>query len=105
MYSGDPVLMDRLQHLADDVHAARALLYKSVAEQQHGQEPGPASSALKLIATELNYRIRRFAVLANLSEIEDYFESFGLRIGGGTSEVQRNILAERILGLPKELRR
>jgi len=102
--SDSAVLIDRLQHLADDVYAARALLYKSVAEQQHGQEPGPASSALKLIATELNYRIRRFAVLAELSEIEDYFESFGLRIGGGTSEVQRNILAERVLGLPKELR-
>jgi len=105
MYSDNPVLRDRLNELADDVFAARALLYKSVAEQQHRGEPGPASSALKLIATELNYRIRRFAVLADLGEIEDYFESFGLRIGGGTSEVQRNILAERILGLPKELRR
>jgi alkylation response protein AidB-like acyl-CoA dehydrogenase len=104
-YSGNPILRDRLQQLSDDVFAARALLYKCVSEQQHGDEPEPASSALKLIATELNYRIRKFAVLADLSEIEDYFESFGLRIGGGTSEVQRNIIAERILGLPKELRR
>jgi len=104
-YANDPVLIARLQDLADEVFAARALLYKSVSEQQHGEEPGPASSALKLIATELNYRIRQFAVLAGLHEIEDYFESFGLRIGGGTSEVQRNILAERILGLPKEIRR
>jgi len=103
-YSDDPVLMDRLQNLADDVFAARSLLYKSVSEQQHGDEPGPASSALKLIATELNYKIRQFAVLADLHEVEHYFESFGLRIGGGTSEVQRNILAERILGLPKEPR-
>ena len=104
-YANDPVLIARLQDLADEVFAARALLYKSVSEQQHGEEPGPASSALKLIATELNYRIRQFAVLAGVHEIEDYFESFGLRIGGGTSEVQRNILAERILGLPKEIRR
>jgi alkylation response protein AidB-like acyl-CoA dehydrogenase len=104
-YSDDPVLMDRLQKLSDDVFAARALLYKSVSEQQHGQEPGPASSALKLIATELNYVIRKFAVLADVADIERYFESFGLRIGGGTSEVQRNILAERVLGLPREPRR
>lgn len=104
-YSDNPVLMDHLRDLADDVFAARALLYKSVSEQQHGDEPGPASSALKLIVTELNYTIRKFAVLADISQIEDYFESFGLRIGGGTSEVQRNILAERVLGLPKEPRR
>lgn len=103
-YAGDAVLSHRLQELADDVFAARALLYKSVSEQQNGNEPGPATSALKLIATELNHRIRKFAVLAGEREIADYFESFGLLIGGGTSEVQRNILAERVLGLPKEPR-
>jgi alkylation response protein AidB-like acyl-CoA dehydrogenase len=103
--SGDPVLTHRLSELADDVFAARALLYKSVSEQEHGDEPAPGSSALKLIATELNYRIQKFAVLAGLTDIHEYFESFGLRIGGGTSEVQRNILAERVLGLPREPRR
>jgi alkylation response protein AidB-like acyl-CoA dehydrogenase len=103
--SADPVLIHRLRELADDVFAARALLYKSVSEQQQGGEPGPASSALKLVATELNYRIRKFALLAGLTEIGEYLESFGLRIGGGTSEVQRNILAERVLGLPREPRR
>jgi alkylation response protein AidB-like acyl-CoA dehydrogenase len=104
-YSHDPVLMHTVQELHDEVLAARALLYKSVSEQQHGDEPGPASSALKLIATELNHKIRKFRTLADLSEVEAYFESFGLRIGGGTSEVQRNILAERVLGLPREPRR
>jgi alkylation response protein AidB-like acyl-CoA dehydrogenase len=104
-HAGNPVHMARVQELADDVYAVRALLYKNAFEQQAHGEPGPASSALKLIATELNHRIRKFAVLSDLDEIEPFFESFGLRIGGGTSEVQRNILAERILGLPKEPRR
>ncbi|WP_293326791.1 acyl-CoA dehydrogenase family protein [Mycobacterium sp.] len=104
-YADDIVLRQQLVELADDVNVARALLYKSVSEQKHGEEPGPASSALKLIATELNHRIRKFAVLAGETDIYDYFESFGLLIGGGTSEVQRNIIAERVLGLPKEPRR
>ncbi|WP_328361241.1 acyl-CoA dehydrogenase family protein [Mycobacterium sp. NBC_00419] len=101
----DPVQLHRLQELSDDVFAVRALLYKSVSEQENGGEPGPASSALKLVATELNYALRKFAALLDSAEFERYFESFGLRIGGGTSEVQRNILAERVLGLPREPRR
>lgn len=104
-YAEDPVLANQIQELADDVFAARALLYKSVSEQQHTNQPGPAAGALKLVATELNHRIRRVMTLSDLNEISGYLHSFGLRIGGGTSEVQRNILAERVLGLPREPRR
>jgi alkylation response protein AidB-like acyl-CoA dehydrogenase len=101
----DPVSARRVRDLRDDVLAARALLYKSVSEQENGSEPGPASSALKLIATELNHAVQRVAMLMGRGDTESYFESFGLRIGGGTSEIQRNILAERVLGLPRELRK
>jgi alkylation response protein AidB-like acyl-CoA dehydrogenase len=104
-HADDPVLSRRIRELRDDVLAARALLYKSVSEQENGNEPGPASSALKLIATELNHTVHKFAVLAGEEDTEQYFESFGLRIGGGTSEIQRNILSERVLGLPREPRR
>ncbi|MGZ5380094.1 MAG: acyl-CoA dehydrogenase family protein [Mycobacterium sp.] len=101
----DAVLRQRADELADDVFAARALLYRCVAEQQADGAPGPAGGALKLIATELNHRIRRLRALIDPDGVLDYLESFGLRIGGGTSEIQRNIIAERILGLPKEPRR
>jgi alkylation response protein AidB-like acyl-CoA dehydrogenase len=104
-HADDPVLAWQVRDLQDDVAAARALLYKSVSEQENGDEPGPASSALKLIATELNHAVRKFAVLAGEHDTEPYFEAFGLRIGGGTSEIQRNILSERVLGLPREPRR
>jgi alkylation response protein AidB-like acyl-CoA dehydrogenase len=104
-HRGDPVLSARVAELADDVFAARSLLYKSISEQEQNSTPGPASSALKLIATELNFVINRFAALADPTELKSYLESFGLRIGGGTSEIQRNVLAERVLGLPKEPRR
>jgi alkylation response protein AidB-like acyl-CoA dehydrogenase len=101
----DPVRAHRVQELHDDVMAIRALLYKTVSEQENGGEPGPASSALKLVATELNHAVHKFAVLEDRAHLESYFEAFGLRIGGGTSEIQRNILAERVLGLPREPRR
>lgn len=101
----DGVLRQRAADMADDVFAARALLYRCVAEQQEDGSPGPASGALKLIATELNHRIRRLRALVDPYGVVDYLESFGLRIGGGTSEIQRNILSERILGLPKDPRR
>jgi alkylation response protein AidB-like acyl-CoA dehydrogenase len=104
-YGDDAVLRHRVVELGDDVFAARALLYKSVAEQHNTSQPGPASSALKLVATELNHTIRQFAVLTDPGGVHDYLRSFGLRIGGGTSEVQRNVLAERVLGLPRAPRR
>ncbi len=104
-YHADPVLSYKITMLSDRVFATHALLYKSVAEQDAGHEPGPASSALKLLASELNRDVRRFVALTDSAEIEEYLGSLGLCIGGGTSEVQRNILAERVLGLPREPRK
>lgn len=104
-HRGDAVLSHRIRELQDDAQAARALLYKGVSEQNDGGEPGPASSALKLIASELNHAVHKLAVVAGEPDPEHYFESFGLLIGGGTSEIQRNILAERVLGLPREPRK
>lgn len=104
-YRGDPVASAHITGLSDDVFATRALLYKSVAEQDAGGEPGPATSALKLLGSEVNRAVRRFIALLNPDDAAGYLASLGLCIGGGTSEVQRNIIAERVLGLPREPRR
>jgi alkylation response protein AidB-like acyl-CoA dehydrogenase len=98
---GNPVLRAQVGELSRDVFAVRALLYKCVSEQE-GHSPSPGSGVLKLIASELNHRIAEFAALHWPEYTVPYLSSFGLRIGGGTSEIQRNIISERMLGLPKE---
>ena len=81
-----------------------------------GHQPGPESSLFKVYATELNQR--RYELLVRLAgpqglgwegpgfeadELErtrDWLRSRANTIEGGTSEVQRNIIAKRVLGLP-----
>ena len=96
-----------------DVAALRSLTYLSVSRNLRSSEPGPEGSMLKLQWADLYKRIMRLAVevlgpesLAVGEEDEAYWGelfllSYGISIGGGTSEIQRNIIAERMLGLPR----
>jgi alkylation response protein AidB-like acyl-CoA dehydrogenase len=96
-----------------DVAALRSLTYLSVSRNLRSSEPGPEGSMLKLQWADLYKRIMRLAVevlgpesLAVGQEDEAcwgelFLLSYGISIGGGTSEIQRNIIAERMLGLPR----
>jgi alkylation response protein AidB-like acyl-CoA dehydrogenase len=82
-----------------------------------GRPPGPESSIEKLAYTELNLRLQKFAMeLLGAYSPLSYEAPFavdegkwsyrmlaarGIAIGAGTSEIQRNIIGERVLGLPK----
>jgi alkylation response protein AidB-like acyl-CoA dehydrogenase len=100
----DEVLGDQLMQLLTRGHALKAMLMRSGA--------GPAAaSAAKLMRTELEFdaemletRLRGADAQLLDKRTERFLYSPGMKIAGGSSEIQRNIIAERILGLPREPR-
>jgi alkylation response protein AidB-like acyl-CoA dehydrogenase len=75
-----------------------------------GGAPGPEASTLKLAGTEIGWETAVVATglfgpsagLADAAWTQRLLGAPGGRIAGGTSQIQRNIIGERVLGLPKE---
>jgi alkylation response protein AidB-like acyl-CoA dehydrogenase len=82
----------------------------NVSEAARHGVPGPGASVLKLRTGEAFQELAeigvdvlgRGALAMDGPVLPEYLRGFGLTIGGGTSQIQRNIIAERVLGLPKE---
>jgi alkylation response protein AidB-like acyl-CoA dehydrogenase len=120
-----PGLHDRLLRLWADAEVAR-LAGARLRQQLAAGQPGPEGSAAKLAFARLNQEISEFEVeLAGADGLlyDDwtlrrpeganffgrnpgfrFLRAKGNSIEGGTSEILRNIIAERVLGLPKEAR-
>ncbi|HVC43331.1 MAG TPA: acyl-CoA dehydrogenase family protein [Candidatus Binataceae bacterium] len=112
-----PWVRQRLASFAIESQCLRLSRYRALTGQIRGQPPGPASSFGKLFASELNLRVAMFAIelLGPYATLEagsrDAIEGgrWAYRmiaarehtIAGGTSEIQRNIIGERVLGLPR----
>ena len=113
--SQDPLVR---QHLADLAARARVASYtnqRALAKIRVGQLPGPELSIAKLSSTQLLQRIGDFVslvlgpkLIADTGEWGTYAWSQivlgtpGMRVAGGTDEVMRNIVGERVLGLQKD---
>jgi alkylation response protein AidB-like acyl-CoA dehydrogenase len=110
--AGDPVVRDRVGELHGEVQALRFTNYRALSELMKKGAPGPEGSIAKLHWSETNQRLTRFALEILGAEAAlgpggradwqyQQLRSRGNTIEAGTSEVLRNIIAERVLGLPK----
>ncbi|TAL22793.1 MAG: acyl-CoA dehydrogenase [Frankiales bacterium] len=113
-FGGDGVLRDRVGHLVCEAHGQALLGFRTTLRQLSGAEPGPASSVRKLVgmrhqqdAAELRFELCGADGL-DLSDpgtaklAHTMLNTRCLTIAGGTSEVLKNVVGERILGLPRE---
>jgi len=112
----DSVLRDRLTQVELDQQALDLTLSRSRDRLKAGQPPGPEASIFKLYGTELNQRRRELMgsiagpqalgwegagfTDEELAMTRDWLRSRGNTIEGGTSEIQLNIIAKQVLGLP-----
>lgn len=112
----DPIARDRLTQIRMDEYSFSATLRRAGEEAKVGIPPGPASSIFKLYGTELNQRRHEIIVEmmgtqalgwegegfseTELQETREWLRSKGNSIEGGTSEIQLNVIAKRVLGLP-----
>jgi alkylation response protein AidB-like acyl-CoA dehydrogenase len=114
----NPVLRDRLMRLQARVMAMKFNGLRLITSQLAGEQPGLAGLVVKLQGCELNHQLAALAidVLGELGVLyEDsphlrnhgawqqrYMFDLGLIIGGGTAQIQKNIISERGLGMPRE---
>ena len=112
----DPLMRQRLAALHIEAEVLRLIRLRTVTAAIRGRPPGPEASVRKVLADEHGQHIMELA--KDLAGSDGMLTGEGrgerrdvasrlpvrsaLTIGGGTGEVQRNIIAERVLGLPHD---
>jgi len=114
---GDVTTRQKVAQAQIEAHVFRLIGLRNLTKAQHGHAPGPEASVVKLYWSEMDKRLQETAIgvegmygaLAPESAlaIEDGRWQYGWMwaqaetIYAGSSEIQRNIIAERVLGLPR----
>jgi alkylation response protein AidB-like acyl-CoA dehydrogenase len=116
------VIRNRLAELEGYVRAHQYSGYRQLTKDAKGEDAGSINLMMKLYSTEIGHRVAKLAMDligdegllsaggANLGLapkgsqgwIGQYMYSLGIAIAGGTANIQRNVIAERGLGLPRD---
>lgn len=111
-WAKDEEMASRLAGLRAEVAALRAMTYAVISRGMKGETPGPESSIIALYFGELGKKAHRLsmdllgpkALMRPGTEHDwpgEYLAAFRHTIAGGTAEIRRNIIGERVLGLPR----
>jgi len=110
-YVSDPAQRRELGHVAAELDAVWALTKRNVTQASRGVS-GRGAFMIKLAYSEARQKLgelslralgRDALVVDGVGEfVEERLRTLALTIAAGTSQIQRNILGERVLGLPKE---
>jgi alkylation response protein AidB-like acyl-CoA dehydrogenase len=112
----DPLVRQRLAEIATRRRTSRWSTQRAQAALRSGAQPGPEVSTLKLVGTDVARRTRDLGLEAmgptgmlagDDTPHHGQFHAYALftpalSIAGGSDEIQRNIIGERVLGLPRE---
>ena len=112
----DPLIRSELANIVMNYRIANMNAQRTTAKAKAGQLPGPEGSIGKMVLVNNQARLVKFLshilgpkLIADSGEWGTYaWANFvlgtpGLRIAGGSDEVMRNIVGERVLGLPKDM--
>jgi alkylation response protein AidB-like acyl-CoA dehydrogenase len=114
----DPVVRDKIARSSAIVHALREISWRSIVNGLKGIPPGAETSVAKLIWSEVDQTMADYGMellgpygplqsgsahaVKGGNPAASYLIMRAATIGGGTSEIQRNIIGERLLNLPKD---
>jgi alkylation response protein AidB-like acyl-CoA dehydrogenase len=115
--TSDPLVRQRLAQTWIETDVVRLVAYRQVSEMMRTGKPGPEGSYLKLLWSETDQRMKDLGIDLEgpYADVDrgspraidggrwqyEYLWSRAASIYAGTSEVQRNIIAQRVLGLPR----
>jgi alkylation response protein AidB-like acyl-CoA dehydrogenase len=119
----DPLIRDRLGRIEGRVKAHEYSGLRQLTKNAKGEDPGIIQMMNKLLSTDIGNEIAELALdllgdeglldppgsgatkgqpVGNRSWIGQYMYSLGIAVAGGTANIQRNVIAERGLGLPRD---